>query len=62
MSKNVFWVFARLPQRLKATFFEIFSNGAAPAYIEEKISKKKLILAFEENSALSCQNGLFSAF
>ena len=29
MSKNVFWVVARLPQRLKSTFFEIFSNGAA---------------------------------
>ena len=30
MSKNVFWVVARLPQRLKSTFFENFSNGAAP--------------------------------
>ena len=26
MSKNVFWVVARLPQRLKSTFFEIFSS------------------------------------
>ena len=26
MSKNVFWVVARLPQRLKSTFFGIFSS------------------------------------
>ena len=29
MSKNVFWVVAQLPQRLKLTLFQIFSNGAA---------------------------------
>ena len=30
VKKNVFWVVARLLQRLKSTLFEIFSNGAAP--------------------------------
>ena len=45
MSKNVFWVVARLPPRLKSMFFEIFSNGATPKG-EEKI-QKTLILVFE---------------
>ena len=35
MSKNAFWVVARLPQRLKSTFFE------------KKNKKKTLILVFE---------------
>ena len=38
MSKNVFWAVARLPQRLKSTFFEIFSS--------EKF-QKTLILVFD---------------
>ena len=48
--KNAFWVLARLPQRLKSTFFENFSNSASP------FSSKTLILAFEANSALSYEN------
>ena len=59
MSKNGFWVVARLPQRLKSTFLEIFSSlrrwpllGAAPF----KKFQKTLILAFEANSALSRKN------
>ena len=50
------WLVARLPQRLKSTFFAILHSagpfGAAPF---EKI-KKMLILAFEANSALSREN------
>ena len=53
------WMVARLPPRLKATFFEIFSSLRVPS-TRKKISKM-LILAFEANSAFSCQNGLFSA-
>ena len=30
MSKKLFWVVARLPQRLKSTIFEIFSHSAGP--------------------------------
>ena len=50
-------VVARLPQRLKSTFFEIFpysagSFGATPF----KKCQKTLILAFEANGALSCEN------
>ena len=60
MSKNVFWVVARLPQRLKSTFFEIFSSLYWPILGRSvrKNFKKTLILAFEANSAtaLSCVN------
>ena len=52
-SKNMFWVVARLPQRLKSMFFEIFSNGAAQ---QSKFFQKTLILVSEANSALSCEN------
>ena len=57
MSKNVLWVVAQLPQRLKSTFFEIFSHSAGPfrATPFEKF-QKTLILAFEANSALSFEN------
>ena len=44
------WVFARLPQRLKSTFFEMFSS------LHSKKFQKTLILAFEANSALSRKN------
>ena len=37
MSKNVLLVVARLPQRLKSTFFEIFSHSAAAPF--ENFSK-----------------------
>ena len=49
---------ARLPQRLKSTFFEIFSHSAGPFETAPflKISKNPLILAFEANSALSREN------
>ena len=40
MSKNVFWVVARLPQRLKSTLFEIFR-------IELPRKQTTLILVFE---------------
>ena len=52
--KNVFWVVARLPQRLKSTFFEIFSHSAGPfGTAPFEIFPKKMILAFEANSARS---------
>ena len=49
MSKSVFWVVARLPQRLKSTFFDIFSNGAAPKGPAERRKKcqKTMNLALE---------------
>ena len=57
-------VVAGLPQRLKSTFFEIISSLhiALKDPPPEKKFQTKLILAFEANSTLSCQNGLFSAF
>ena len=54
------WVVARLPIRLNSTFFEIVSSTPS---LYPKEFQKTLILAFEANSALSCQNGLlFSVF
>ena len=50
MSNNVFWVVARLPQRLNLMFFEIFTS------LRWNKFKKTLILAFEANSALSREN------
>ena len=48
---------ARLPKRLKSTFFEIFSNGASPLEsLHLNFFQKTLILAFEANSALSREN------
>ena len=57
MSKNMFWVIARLPQRLKSMWFEIFSHSAGhfEAAPFEKF-QTTLILAFEANSALSREN------
>ena len=58
-------VVARLHQRLKSMFFEIFSSLRIPFRDPplEIFFKKTLILAFETNSALSCQNnGLFPSF
>ena len=64
MSKNAFWVVARLPQRLKSmfferlksTFFEILFLHSAGSFGASQIEKflKTLILAFEANSASSC--------
>ena len=56
--KNVFWVVARLPQRLKSMFFEIFISLRWPlrSHSVQKNLKKTLILAFEANSALSHEN------
>ena len=45
---------ARLPERLKSTLFEIFSHSAGP--FGSKKFETTLILAFEPNSALSCEN------
>ena len=46
--KNVFWVVARLPQRLKSTFFKFFRmerpEGASGV---KKFFQKTLILAIE---------------
>ena len=57
MSKNVFWVVARLPQRLKSTLFEIFSHSTDPFWAALlKKFQTTLILAFEANSALSRKN------
>ena len=56
------WVIVRLPQRLKSTFFEIFRHFGEPHPPLEKMLKKTLDLAFEANSTLSFQNGLFSWF
>ena len=55
------WVVARLPQRLKSTFFEknFFTPGPLWEPSAQKYFKNTLILAFD---ALSCQNGHFSAF
>ena len=36
MSKNVFWVVARLPQRLKSILFEIFSHSAQKGALHSK--------------------------
>ena len=54
MSKNGLWVVARLPQRLKSTFFEIFSDTFRGRSVKK--FQKKLILVFEANSALSREN------
>ena len=59
------WVVARLPQRLKSMFFDIFSAlrfsfGDPPLY--SKFFQKTMILAFEVNSALSCQMDSFTRF
>ena len=46
-------------------FFEKNSHSAGSSWaaaLLDKISKKGLILAFEANSASSCQSGFFSAF
>ena len=59
MSKNVFWVVAQLPQRLKSTFFEIFSHSAGPFFGTTPFKiffQKTLIFAFEANTALSREN------
>ena len=57
MSKNVFWVVAGLPQRLKSTFLEIFLTPLAPSeLLRSKKFQTTLILAFEANSALSQEN------
>ena len=57
MSKNVFWVVARLPQRLKSTLCEIFFHFAAPSVpLRSKKIQTTLILAFETNGALSREN------
>ena len=56
------WMVARLPQRLKSTFFEkkFFTPGLLRG--SSKKCQKTLILAFEANSALSWQNGIFPSF
>ena len=53
MSKNVHWVVAQLPQRLKSTFYENFSYSAGPfgAAPFEKISNK-VDFSLEANSTL----------
>ena len=57
MSKNVFWVVAELPQRLKSTFLKFFLTPLAPSRpLRSKFFPKTLILAFEANSALSREN------
>ena len=56
MSKNVLWVVARLPQRLKLTLFEIFLTPLAPSGPLHSKKFQTLILAFDANSALSCEN------
>ena len=57
MSKNVFWVVARLPQRLKSTFFEnLFTPLALSGPLCSKFFQKMLILAFEATNALSRKN------
>ena len=64
MSKNVFWVVARLPQRLKS-MLKFFLTPLAPSgpLRSKKFQKtlilafqKTLILAFEANGALSREN------
>ena len=50
-------VVARLPQRLKSTLFEIFSHSGYPSgSLRSKKFQTMLILAFEANSSLSCEN------
>ena len=58
MSKNGFWVIARLPQRLKSTLlFENFSHSSGPfGLLRSKKFQTMLILALEANSALSHKN------
>ena len=57
MSKNVLWVVALLPQRLKSTLFEIFLTPlASSGPLRSKFFPKMLILAFEANSTLSREN------
>ena len=56
------WVVALLHQRLKSTLFEIFSSlwvSFTLGTLHPKKFQKTLVLAFEANSALSGQNGLF---
>ena len=44
-------------------FWKFFLHSGSPwATLHSKKFQKRLILAFEADSALSCQNGLFSAF
>ena len=52
MAKNVFWVIAQLPQRLKSTLFEKFSHSTGPF----GPFQTTLSLAFEANRALSLEN------
>ena len=40
-SKNVFWVVARLPQRIKSTFFEIFSHSSGSERSIQKNFKQR---------------------
>ena len=49
MSKNVLWVVARLPKRLKSTFFEkqFFNPMVSLGPLRSKKFQKTLILAFE---------------
>ena len=60
------WVVARLPQRLRSMFFEKKNftpgPGSSSGTLHSNFFQKTLILAFEANSTLSSQNGLFSAF
>ena len=57
------WVVARLPQRLKSTFLKFFLHSrSCSGLLHSKKFQKTLILAFEANSILSCQNRLFSRF
>lgn len=57
-------VVARIHKRLKSTFFDNFFDAPAsfgnPFHLN--FFQKTLILVFEANSALSCQNGIFPAF
>ena len=52
-----FWEVARLPQRLKSMLFENFLTPLVPSGpLRLKKFQTMLILAFEANSALSCEN------
>ena len=48
-----------ITSKTKINVFEIFSSLRVPSI---KFFLKTLIFAFEANTALSCQNGLFSVF
>ena len=60
------WECFMITSKTKINFFEIFSSALWVRCFEVslhlKIFKKMLILAFDANSALSCQNGLFPRF